>query len=58
MLVQAIGAFSVLIYSFVLVFVIGWIIQKTMGFRITTEDEVAGVDTVVHGEEAYSSELV
>ncbi|GAA4357034.1 ammonium transporter [Microbacterium rhizosphaerae] len=51
--VQAIGAFSVMIYSFVLAYVIGWIIQKTMGFRITNEDEIAGVDTVVHGEEGY-----
>jgi Amt family ammonium transporter len=50
---QAIGAFSVMIYSFVLAYVIGWIIQKTMGFRITNEDEIAGVDTVVHGEEGY-----
>jgi Amt family ammonium transporter len=50
---QAVGAFGVMIYSFVMAFIIGWIIQKTMGFRITTEDEVAGVDTVVHGEEAY-----
>jgi Amt family ammonium transporter len=53
---QALGAFGVLIYSFVLAFVIGWIIQKTMGFRITTEDEVAGVDTVVHGEVGYELE--
>jgi Amt family ammonium transporter len=51
---QAIGAFGVAIYSFVLAFIIGWIIQKTMGFRITNEDEVAGVDTIVHGEEAYA----
>jgi len=50
---QAIAAFAVLAYSFVLSFVIGWIIQKTIGFRITTEDEIAGVDTVVHGEEGY-----
>ncbi|MFF1879248.1 ammonium transporter [Leifsonia sp. NPDC058230] len=55
---QAIGAFSVLIYSFVLTFVIGWIIQKTMGFRIKNEDELAGVDTVVHGEEGYALETV
>jgi Amt family ammonium transporter len=51
---QAIGAFGVMIYSFVLAFIIGWVIQKTMGFRITNEDEVAGVDTVVHGEEGYA----
>jgi ammonium transporter, Amt family len=50
---QAMGGFGVAIYSFVLAFAIGWVIQKTMGFRITNEDEVAGVDSVVHGEEAY-----
>ncbi len=50
---QALGGFGVAIYSFVLAFAIGWVIQKTMGFRITNEDEVAGVDTSVHGEEAY-----
>jgi Amt family ammonium transporter len=43
-----------LVYSFVLAFVIGWIIEKTMGFRVTAEDEIAGIDTVVHGEEAYA----
>lgn len=53
LLMQAAGAFSVMIYSFVLAYVIGWIIQKTMGFRIKNEDEIAGVDTVVHGEEGY-----
>ncbi|QDZ13864.1 ammonium transporter [Humibacter ginsenosidimutans] len=50
---QAIGAFSVMIYSFVLAYAIGWVIQKTMGFRVKTEDEIAGVDTIVHGEEGY-----
>ncbi|MDQ1563670.1 MAG: ammonium transporter, Amt family, partial [Actinomycetota bacterium] len=50
---QAIGGFGVAIYSFIMAYAIGWVIQKTMGFRITNEDEVAGVDTVVHGEEAY-----
>jgi len=53
---QAIGAFGVAIYSFVLAFAIGWVIEKTIGFRVKNEDEVAGVDTVVHGEEAYALE--
>jgi Amt family ammonium transporter len=53
LLVQAIAAFSVLAYSFVLAFVIGFIIEKTMGFRVKNEDEIAGIDTVVHGEEGY-----
>jgi Amt family ammonium transporter len=50
---QATAAGVVLVYSFVLAFVIGWILEKTMGFRVKTEDEVAGIDTAVHGEEGY-----
>ena len=53
LVVQAIAAFSVLIYSFGLAYLIGFAIQKTIGFRINNEDEIAGVDTVVHGEEGY-----
>jgi Amt family ammonium transporter len=53
LVVQAIAAFSVMIYSFVLAFLIGFIIEKTMGFRIKNEDEIAGIDTIVHGEEGY-----
>jgi len=53
LLVQAIAAGSVLVYSFVGAFLIGFIIEKTMGFRIKNEDEVAGIDSVVHGEEGY-----
>ena len=51
--VQALAAFGIATYSFVLAYAIGWAIQKTMGFRITNEDEIAGVDTFVHGEEGY-----
>ena len=53
LLVQAIAAISVLIYSFVLAFVIGFVIEKTIGFRVKNEDEIAGIDQVVHGEEGY-----
>jgi Amt family ammonium transporter len=54
LLAQAIGAGAVLIYSFVMALVIGFAIEKTMGFRVKAEDEIAGIDTVVHGEEAYA----
>ena len=53
LLVQAIAAFSVLIYSFVLAFAIAFLIEKTIGFRVKNEDEIAGIDSVVHGEEGY-----
>lgn len=51
---QALGAVAVLVYSFVMAFIIGYAIEKTIGFRVKAEDEIAGIDTVVHGEEAYS----
>ena len=51
---QAIAAFTVLIFSFVISYIIGTIIEKTMGFRIKNEDELAGIDTIVHGEEGYA----
>ena len=51
---QAIGAGAVLVYSFVLALIIGFVVEKTIGFRVKAEDEIAGIDTVVHGEEAYA----
>jgi Amt family ammonium transporter len=51
---QAIGAVSVGLYAFVMSYAIGWVLQKTIGFRIASTDEIAGVDNVVHGESAYS----
>ncbi len=50
---QVVGALAVLAYSFVLTVVIGSLVQKTIGFRITEEDEVTGIDTVAHAESAY-----
>ena len=50
---QAAGALAVLAYSFVLTFVIGFVIAKLMRFRITEEEEVAGIDGVVHAETGY-----
>lgn len=53
LLVQVIAAFTVMIYSFVMAYVIGFAIEKTMGFRVTEEDEIAGIDPIVHGEAGY-----
>ena len=51
---QLIGSLVVLVFAFVTSYVIGWLIQKTIGFRVTSTDEIAGVDLVLHGETAYS----
>ena len=56
LVVQLLAAVSVMVFSFVVAYVVGLIIEKTMGFRIKNEDEVAGVDLIVHGEEGYALE--
>ena len=50
---QVVGALAVLAFSFILTLVIGIAIQKTMGFRITEEEEVTGIDNVEHAESGY-----
>ncbi len=50
---QTIAASVVLAYSFILTFVIGKLIDRTIGFRLDPEDEVTGIDQVEHLESAY-----
>ncbi|KAA1398037.1 ammonium transporter [Aeromicrobium ginsengisoli] len=50
---QAVAAGAVLVYSFVLTYIIGKLIDVTIGFRISEEDEVLGIDQVEHLETAY-----
>ena len=51
--VQATVAGAVMVFSFVFAYLIGLLIEKTIGFRVKNEDEVAGLDKAVHGEEGY-----
>ncbi|MEH3034671.1 MAG: ammonium transporter [Aeromicrobium erythreum] len=50
---QVLAAAVVTVFSFVLTFVIGKLIDVTIGFRIDEDDEVAGIDQVEHLESAY-----
>jgi len=50
---QATGAASVLVYSFVIAFILGYAIDKTIGFRLDREDEETGIDLVEHAEGGY-----
>jgi len=54
LIVQVVAALGVLLYSFVIALGLGFAIEKTIGFRVKNEDEVAGVDTAVHGESGYA----
>ncbi len=52
---QAIASFAVLGYSFVVALILGFIIDKTIGFRVSTEAEIEGVDLTEHAESAYDT---
>lgn len=51
--VQAIGAFSVMAYSFTVAVIIAVILKRTFGLRSPAEDEELGIDEAEHAETAY-----
>ena len=53
---QAIGAFSVLFYSLIVTLILGFLLEKTIGFRVSRDAELEGVDYVEHAETAYEFE--
>jgi Amt family ammonium transporter len=50
---QVVGALSVMVFSFVMTYLIGLVIEKTMGFRLEQDAEVAGIDLEEHAESGY-----
>ncbi|HZB33215.1 MAG TPA: ammonium transporter [Streptosporangiaceae bacterium] len=50
---QVLGPVVVGGYSFVMAFIIGKVIDKTIGFRVEEEVEVTGIDAVEHAETSY-----
>ena len=55
-LAQLIGVLAVGIYSFVMAWLIAMAIEKTVGFRVQSVDEEAGIDPIQHGQLAYHAE--
>lgn len=52
--IQCIAIAASSIYSFVVTYVIVLVIDKTIGFRVTDEEEETGLDTSQHGESGYN----
>jgi Amt family ammonium transporter len=50
---QTVAVLSVGAFSFAVAFLIGKTIDLVMGFRISEEDEVTGIDQLAHAETAY-----
>lgn len=50
---QVIGAGAVLAYSFIVTLIIGKLIDLVIGFRISADEEQAGIDVSFHAERGY-----
>ncbi|NGO13399.1 hypothetical protein G5C60_38850, partial [Streptomyces sp. HC44] len=50
---QCAGVFAVLAYSLVASAVLAFLVEKTIGMRVSPDDEIVGVDQVEHAETAY-----
>ena len=53
MVKQLLGVGVVAAYSFIATLIIGFAIEKTIGFRVTREVEIEGIDLNEHAESAY-----
>jgi Amt family ammonium transporter len=50
---QAVLATAGLVYPFIMTWVVLWVTDKTVGLRVSAEDEAAGLDASLHGEIGY-----
>jgi Amt family ammonium transporter len=51
--VQILGIVSVFVWTFVAAFILFKIIDKTIGLRVSPEEEAEGLDFIEHGGSAY-----
>lgn len=52
--IQAVAVLSAGAYSFVVTLILAYILKKTIGLRVTPEEESEGLDVTQHGEKAYN----
>ena len=50
---QVVATLATLAYSFVVTTIIAQVLDRTVGFRVEEEDELTGLDLVLHAETAY-----
>jgi Amt family ammonium transporter len=55
---QVLGPIVIGGYSFIMAFIIGKVIDKTIGFRVDEEVEVTGIDAAEHAETSYDLSTV
>ncbi|UJP38658.1 ammonium transporter [Cellulomonas palmilytica] len=55
LLIQVIIALVAIVFSGVVTLVIGLVLKATLGWRVSEDAEVGGIDLAVHGESAYET---
>ncbi|WP_167880723.1 ammonium transporter [Leptospira yanagawae] len=53
MMAQIISVVATGFYSFVVSYILAFVIEKTIGFRIEEDKEITGLDQEIHGEKGY-----
>ena len=51
--VNELGKDGLLVYSFVIALILGFILKATIKVRVSEDDEIGGIDRAVHAEAAY-----
>lgn len=51
--IQIFAVLVAIVYAGVMTFIITWVLDKTIGFRASAEEEMAGLDRSFHGERGY-----
>jgi len=54
-IIQAKSVAVTALYSIIVTSILVWVLDKTLGFRVATEEESRGLDISLHGENAYNS---
>ena len=53
-IIQLIGIIAVGLWCFIITWLITLLVKKTIGLRVTDDEEIEGLDTSVHGEKGYN----
>ena len=51
---QVLAVAATLVFSFVVSYAIGYVLKRTIGLRVSEEDELVGLDQTQHAESAYA----
>jgi Amt family ammonium transporter len=55
--VQALGVIVTFAFVFILSYAVLWLMKKTMGLRVTLEEEIMGLDLSEHGSYGYPEQM-